>query len=121
VDTISVGQTPEGLQISPDGSLLAVVVVNGSNKPPASPFYDAVGLVRTYRIENMRLVAAGQARIGAWSQGVVWSADGSRLMVGNMVERNLQVFAVGSDGSLQEQGRPIELPGGSAALRTAER
>src|SRR5262249_2094989 len=41
VDTIGVlGATAEGLKISPDSSVVAVVVHNGSNRPKDSPFYN---------------------------------------------------------------------------------
>ena len=33
VNTYTVGQTPEGIKISPDGKFVAVTVMNGSNKP----------------------------------------------------------------------------------------
>src|SRR5207245_1804660 len=39
VETVSVGQTPEGIKVSPDGRHVAVVVMNGSNKAKESPFY----------------------------------------------------------------------------------
>jgi DNA-binding beta-propeller fold protein YncE len=119
VHTLSVGQTPEGITVSPDGSVVAVVVVNGSNKPANSPFYNERGLVRTYRVENLRFVPAGEARIGAWSQGAAFSRDGRTLLVGNMVEHNLNLFRVAADGALSDGGAAIALPGGSAALRTA--
>src|SRR5207248_1221988 len=38
VETVSVGQTPEGIKVSPDGRHVAVVVMNGSNKAKESPF-----------------------------------------------------------------------------------
>jgi DNA-binding beta-propeller fold protein YncE len=120
VHTITVGQTPEGIEISPDGTVIAVTVMNGSNKAENSPFRGP-GLVRTYRVENMRLLPAGEARVGSWSQGAAFSRDGRTLLVGNMVERNITVLRVASDGALSEGGPAIEVPGGSAALRTAER
>jgi DNA-binding beta-propeller fold protein YncE len=120
VETISVGQTPESLQLSPDGRVLAVVVVGGSNKPANSPFLGQ-GVVRTYRVEGLRLVPAGEAPIGAWAQGAVFSADGRRLFAQSMVDRNIRSYAVAADGSIQESGAPIALPGGGAALRTADR
>ena len=44
VDTIGVlGSTAEGLKISPDGSVVAVVVHNGSNRAKESPFYNDAG------------------------------------------------------------------------------
>ena len=48
VDTVSVGQMPEGIQASPDSRFVAVTVMNGSNKPPGSPFHGP-GLVRMLR------------------------------------------------------------------------
>ena len=41
VDTVSVGQTPESLTVAPDGKHVVVTVMNGSNKPPGSPFLNA--------------------------------------------------------------------------------
>ncbi len=124
VQTATVGQSPEGIQVSPDGRLVAVVLVNGSNRAESFPFRGP-GLVRTYRVEGegpaLRLVAAREGRIGSWSQGAAFSADGRTLVVGNMVERTLSLFRVAPDGALSEGGAPISLPGGSAALRTAER
>lgn len=120
VHTITVGQTPEGITISPDGRLVAVTVMNGSNKSETSPFRGP-GLVRTYRVENMRLVPAGEGRIGSWAQGAAFSTDGRTLLAQNMVEQNINVFRVAPDGALTEGGPAIALPGGGAAMRTAER
>jgi DNA-binding beta-propeller fold protein YncE len=120
VHTITVGQTPEGIEVSPDGRLVAVTVMNGSNKPEASPFRGP-GLVRTYRVENMRLVPAGEARIGTWAQGAAFSPDGRTLFTQNMVEQSINVFTVAADGGLTERGPAIPIPGGGAAMRTAPR
>ncbi|MGH7346582.1 MAG: YncE family protein, partial [Candidatus Rokuibacteriota bacterium] len=38
--TMTVGQTPEGIKISPDGSMVVAVVMNCSNKPKDSPFFN---------------------------------------------------------------------------------
>jgi DNA-binding beta-propeller fold protein YncE len=120
VHTVTVGQTPEGIGVSPDGRLVAVTVMNGSNKPENSPFRGP-GLLRTYRVEQDRLVPAGEARIGTWAQGVAFAADGRTIFAQNMVEQSIQAFAVAADGALTPRGPAIALPGGGAALRTAER
>ena len=54
VDTVSVGQTPEGITASPDGRHVAVTVMNGSNKPADSPFAGP-GLVKLLKVEEVRL------------------------------------------------------------------
>lgn len=120
VETVTVGQTPEGIRLSPDGKLAAVVMVNGSNKPRESPFYNDAGQLVLYRVEGKRLVAAAAAWIGHWSQGIAFSADSRTILVGNMVERNVQVLRW--DGTaLKDEGERIRVNGGSAALRTADR
>lgn len=120
VDTISVGQTPEGITASPDGQLVAVTVMNGSNKARNSPFRGP-GLVVMLRIKPDTLELVSQAQVGSWSQGAAFSADGRTLLVGNMVERNLSVLEVHDDGRATDTGRRIPVAGGSAALRTADK
>ena len=118
VETVTVGPTPEGIKVSPDGSIVAVAIMNGSNHAKASPFYHDHGKLLLYRVSGTSLVKVAEAPIGHWSQGVAFSADGRTILVGNMVERDVQVFAW-DGGSLRETAR-IRVNGGSAALRTAE-
>jgi DNA-binding beta-propeller fold protein YncE len=119
VDTLTVGPTPEGVKLSPDGSLCAVVVINGSSKARTSPLYDRGKLV-VFRVEGRTLSRIGEAPIGHWSQGAAFSDDNKTLLVSNMVEKNLQVFSL-DGGTLRDTGRTIPLTGGSAAVRTADR
>src|SRR5262249_20758067 len=93
VDTITVGQTPEGVKVSSDGVHVAVVVMNGSNKPKESPFYNERGKLLMLRIDNGRLSRVAEAPIGNWSQGAAFSDDGATILVGNMVQKDVQVFA----------------------------
>ena len=120
VDTITVGQTPEGLKISPDSKWIGVVVMNGSNKAKASPFFADWGKLVLLRPDGGRLVKVAEAPIGHWSQGVAFSADGKTILVGNMVEKNLQVFDWNGT-TLKDSGHSIKLNGGSAAVRTADK
>jgi len=120
VDTLTVGQTPEGITLSPDGSVAAVVVMNGSNKAPSSPFYADNGKLVLVRVEGGRLSRLAEGAIGHWSQGAAFSPDGKTILVGNMVEKDLQVFAW--DGStLKDTGHRIKVKGGPAAIRTADK
>jgi DNA-binding beta-propeller fold protein YncE len=120
VSTVTVGQTPEGIKISPDGSIVAVVVMNGSNKPKDSPFFADAGKLVLLRVSGMDLSRFAEAPIGHWSQGVAWSPDGKTLLVGNMVEKDYWVFSW--DGStLKDTGHRVKVNGGPAGIRTAER
>src|SRR5712691_10618180 len=120
VDTVTVGQTPEGIKLSPDGSTVAVVMMNGSNKPKESPFYNDNGKLVLFRVSGTSLSKVTEAPIGHWSQGAAFSSDGRTILVGNMMEKDIQVFRW--DGSaLKDTGARIKVKGGSAALRTADR
>ena len=119
VETVTVGPTPEGIQLSPDGKTLAVVIHNGSGKAKESPFYNANGLLLLYRVDGFKLTKIAQAPIGRWSQGIAFSRDGATILVQNMLERDIQVFHF--DGTqLSDTGQRIKLSGGGAALRTAK-
>lgn len=121
VETVTVGQTPEGLALNRDGTMLAVTVMNGSNKPATSPFRGE-GQVQLWRIARQgtpRLARITIANVGHWSQGPAFSADGRRLVVQNMVERNLSVFRY--DNNRLTPMEPIALPAAPASIAVAPR
>jgi len=118
IDTITVGQTPEGIACSPDGSRVAVVAMSGSNKAPSSPFFRKNGRVVVFAVDGKKLSKAGEADIGNWSQGVAFSPDGRTLLVQNMVQKDIQVFEMGAFG-LRDTGQRIQVKGGPAGIRTA--
>jgi DNA-binding beta-propeller fold protein YncE len=120
VNTITVGQTPEGLKISPDGALLAVVAMNGSNKAKESPFFADAGKLILFRIDGATLTKTAEAPIGHWNQGAAFSDDGKTLLVQNMVEKDAMVFSV-SGGEIKDSGVRLKLNGGGAAIRTADK
>jgi DNA-binding beta-propeller fold protein YncE len=120
VSTITVGQTPEGIKLSPDGSLCAVVIGNGSNKAKESPFYNDNGKLLLFRVQGTNLVPLAEAPIGHWSQGVAFSNDGHTLLVQNMVENDIQVFRLEGE-RLVSTGQRIAVKGGAAAIRIADK
>ncbi len=120
VETVTVGQTPEGIMLSPDGKLCAVVVMNGSNKPKDSPFFADHGKLVLLRLDNKQFTKLAEAPIGHWSQGVAFTPDGQYVLVQNMVEKDLMVLKV-AGGTLEDTGQRLKVKGGPAAVRTAEK
>jgi DNA-binding beta-propeller fold protein YncE len=121
VNTYSVGQTPEGIKMSPDGKFVAITVMNGTNKPPGSAFYSETGLLQVWTRNGVQLAKAGELPIGKWCQGVAWSSNSKTLLVQCMVEQEISVirFSGLTGRSLQKVGT-IKTNGGPAGIRTAE-
>jgi len=118
VETVTAGQTPEGIALSPDSKYVAVTVMNGSNKPINSPFYNALGLVKLYKVVGQKLVYVSQAPTGVWTQGAAFSADSKTLLVQNKEQKELQVLRIAGDKLVDTRQR-IGLTAGPAGIRTA--
>ena len=119
VNTITVGQTPEGVTLSSDGTYLAVNTINGSNRPKTHPAFNDFGLLQIYSVKGTRLDKVAEAKVGHWCQGMAWSRNNKTVAIQCMVEKNLQVFAFNGH-SLKPAGT-VPLSGGGAGLRTADR
>jgi DNA-binding beta-propeller fold protein YncE len=117
VDTVTVGQTPEGLKMAPDGVHVAVTVMNGSNKAKNSPFFADNGLVVILKVDGKKLTKVTEGKVGHWCQGAAWSKDSKTLLVQCMVENELQVFNF--DGKELKSAAPIKVSGGPAGIGTA--
>ena len=119
VDTISVGQTPEGVSMSADGAYLAVTVMNGSNKPKSSPFFNDSGLVKIYAVKGTKLSYLTEAKVGHWCQGSAWSRNNKTIVVQCAVEKELMVF--GFNGKTLKAGAPIKFKVAPVGIRTVEK
>jgi len=118
-DTISVGQTPEGVAMSSDGNYVAVTVMNGSNRPKNHPAYNDYGLLQIYSVKGTNLTKVAQAKVGHWCQGAAFSKNNKTVVIQCMVEKQLQAFSF--DGRNLKPAGTVPLSGGGAGLRTAAR
>jgi DNA-binding beta-propeller fold protein YncE len=118
VNTVSVGQTPEAVKMSPEGNYVAVTVMNGSNKPSASPFFNDFGLLKIYKISGTELAPVAEAKIGHWCQGMVWSKDSRYLLTQCMVESELIAFSF--DGKTLNKTSTLKMQVSPAGIGTAE-
>ncbi|GJD48497.1 hypothetical protein OPKNFCMD_1218 [Methylobacterium crusticola] len=118
VNTVTVGATPEGVRISPDGRFVAVIAENGSNLAKTSPFYGEKGWLRIFALSGVELTKVAEAPIGRWCQGAVWTRDGRSVLVQCMIDRRVERF--GFDGTALAPAEPVALGAGGAGFRTAE-
>jgi DNA-binding beta-propeller fold protein YncE len=116
VDTIAVGQTPESLTVAPDGKHVVVTVMNGTNKPPGSPFLNANGLAPVYAVANGRFRKVAEAKVGKWCQGAAWNNASNLLLVQCMVEQEIQMFRF--DGKTLTPAGAIKVSGGPSGFAT---
>ncbi|QQX89561.1 YncE family protein (plasmid) [Cupriavidus necator] len=115
VDTVTVGQTPEGIFFSPDSRMVGVTVIDGSNKPQSSPFHGAARY-RLFRIEDGRLRPTAQVVGGQWLQGHAFSPDGSAVLVQDAANRQIRLYR-GTSGTLTDSGERLQMDGAPSALK----
>jgi len=120
VGTYTVGQTPEGIKIAPDSKYVAVAVMNGSNKPASSPFFNDNGVLQVWARSGTQLTKVGDMPIGHWCQGIAWASNSRTLLVQCMVEEEMIIarYSGFASRSLQRAG-VIKTKGGPAGIATA--
>jgi DNA-binding beta-propeller fold protein YncE len=93
INTIAVGQSPEGLAFSPDGQYLATALQNGTNTPKDGPGWHAESRLIIWAItRDQGLAQMAEAPVAGWTQGVAFSPDGRTVLVQSMAARAIQVF-----------------------------
>jgi len=117
IDQVTVGSIAEGISVSSDGRYLAVTVMNGSNVPKSSPFFNDFGRLRVYGVTDKTLTPVAEARIGHWCQGTAWSRDSRTVLAQCMVEREILIFRF--DGKQLSPAGSIKINGGPAGIRVA--
>jgi DNA-binding beta-propeller fold protein YncE len=120
VNHVSTGYGPEQLVLSPDGRLVAVALMNGSNVRQDSPFRTEHGLVRLFRREGTHLELADEQPVGAIPEGLTFTNDGRYLLVQNYVDRTISVFRV-CGAQLRKACDDIPVTGQPASIRAASR
>jgi DNA-binding beta-propeller fold protein YncE len=117
IDHVTVGDSPEGLAISPKGNLAVSIQAEGSNQPKSVFYHHAGGSVAVLAIDGNKVTKTGSVTVGALPEGAAFSADGSYLYVGNFIDGNLSILKV--DGSnVTDTGKRLKLPGHPASMRS---
>jgi DNA-binding beta-propeller fold protein YncE len=117
VDTVSVGLIPEGVAMSPDGQFVAAAVMNGSNLPKASPYFNDFGLLKVFRLAGSKLSLVAEAQSGHWCQGMAWNRAGDTIAIQCAADKEIQIFRF--DGRRLERTGAIKVNGAPTGIRTA--
>ncbi len=120
IDRVVVGDAPEGLAISPRGDLAVAVLLRGSNQAWSSWFYNRNGSVVVLKIDGKKVTKLDEVEVRGLPEGVVWSADGKYLYVGNYMDSDVSILKVEETKKglrVVNTGKTLKLPGQPASMR----
>jgi DNA-binding beta-propeller fold protein YncE len=119
IDRVVVGDSPEGLTISPKGNLAAAVLIRGSDQAWNSWFFNRNGAVAILKIDGKKVTKIDEVEVRGLPEGAVWSADGKYLYVGNYLDSDLSILKVEETkkGISVTNIKNFKLPGQPASMR----
>lgn len=121
VQHVSVGDAPEGVALSPDGTMGAITVLQGSYDAPNGAWWrNERGLVSLLKLDRAGVRVIESAAVGAFPEGVAFSRDGRVVYVGNFASSTLSILSLDADGKITGQ-REMKLAGPAASLRIGSR
>jgi DNA-binding beta-propeller fold protein YncE len=116
IDKVVVGDGPEGLAISPTGTMAVAILLRGSNAPRSAFFYNKNGSVVALKIDGKKVTKTNEVEVGGLPEGAVFSDDGRYLYVGNYSDKDVSILRVEGD-RLVDTGQRFTLPGHPASMR----
>lgn len=117
IDRVVVGDAPEGFAISPNGDMAVAVLLGGASVPKTMWFNTKRnGSLAVLKIDGKKVTKVDEVGVGGLPEGVVWSADGKYLYVGNYTDRDVSILKV-DGGKITDTGKKLKLPGQPASMR----
>ncbi len=120
IDSIAVGDGPEGLAFSPSGDLAVSVLIRGSqsarSKPETAWAYHKNGSVAVLKIDGKKVEKISEVEVGIMPEGVVFSPDGKYIYVGNFLSKDISILKVNGT-EVVNTGNILKLNGSPAAMR----
>ncbi len=120
VDHFVVGTGPEAFDISPDGDLVAVVLMESSNVAADDPHRTKHGQLRLWKRSGNSFNKIQDLPIGRIPEGVCFTSDGRYPVVQEHAAKQMAIYEV-VGGHLKDTGVRIATPGFPSALRRADR
>jgi DNA-binding beta-propeller fold protein YncE len=116
IDKVMVGDGPEGFAISPTGKLAVAVLLRGTNAASSAFFYNRNALVVALKIDGKKVTRTNEVEVRGLPEGVVFSADGRYIYVGNFIDQDISILRVDGD-QIVNTGKSLQLPGHPASMR----
>ena len=116
IQHVTIGAVPESIEISPNGRLLAAVVMNGSNLAATDPNHSGNGALEILVRRGKTFEKKRSLPVGPIPEGVAFTSNGRYLVVQCHPSRELWVFRVSGD-SVKDTGLRIKVPGMPSSLR----
>ena len=116
VDHIAIGSGPESLEVSPDGRMVAAVLMNGSNLAPDDPALTSAGGLVILSRRGTRLQIEQRLETARIPEGVAFTSDGRYLVVQEHPTKQLWIYRVRGK-KVRDTGRRIDVPGMPSSLR----
>ena len=115
IDTVTVGQTPEGVSFSPNGKLIGVTVINGSNKPRSSSYYGEA-VYKLFEVHDGKFEYLSEVKGGHWLQGQAFTPDGRNVLVQDAQNQEIRLYKI--DGKkVSDTGERLKMKAAPAAIR----
>lgn len=120
VDHVALGSGPESIEVSPDGRLVAAVLMNGSNLAPGTNGYSDHGQLVILSRRGERFVRTQVLPVGRIPEGVAFTPAGDRVIVQCHPDRELRLYPI-RRGRVLETFERIAVPGFPSSLRSVGR
>ncbi len=110
IDYVSVGETPEGLAISPKGNIAVALIQRGSDADHKAYFYHKNGAVAVLRIDGKKVTKIQEIEVGGIPEAAMFTPDGKYLYVTNYTDQDVSILKV--DGTkVTNTGKRFKVPG----------
>jgi DNA-binding beta-propeller fold protein YncE len=120
IDYVSVGETPEGLAISPKGNIAVALIQRGSDADHKAYFYHKNGAVAVLRIDGKKVTKIQEIEVGGIPEAAMFTPDGKYLYVTNYTDQDVSILKV--DGTkVINTGKRFKVPGHPGSGRMSPR
>jgi DNA-binding beta-propeller fold protein YncE len=120
IDHVPLGTVPETIELSPNGRLLAAVVMDGSSLAPDDPLRtDKAHLIILER-KGKTFVRRQRLDLPPVPSGAVFTGDGRYLVVQCHTDRELRIYAV-HGSQVRDTGQRVRVLGNPSSIRAGSK